>query len=253
MASVTAYHVKITIFSFDTLDSTNAEALKQARTGADEGVCIIARRQTAGRGRHGRRWVSEKDAGLYFSIILRPRIEMRFLPLITLMAGVAVHDTLGSVGIEADIKWVNDLLVNEKKIGGILAETAETDTGIAVVVGIGINLAIADLPDEIAAIATSVESETGSVPDREKFIGSLTASLSTRYGQLSAPNGPELIRSEWIKRSSYGYGKNVRVSTGTEIVTGITDGIEENGALCIRKPDGTIVAIHAGDVQKLRA
>src|SRR5687768_18216622 len=101
-----------TLLTFDTLESTNTEALKHARQGIAEGLCIIARQQTAGRGRFGRTWVSEKDAGLYFSIILRPKRETQFLPLITLMAGVAVHDMLQEYGLKPDIKWVNDILVD---------------------------------------------------------------------------------------------------------------------------------------------
>src|SRR5688572_23226363 len=83
--------MNFTILAYDSIDSTNTEALKQARQGADEGLCILARQQTAGRGRRGRTWVSEKDAGLYFSIVLRPKIETKYLTLITLMAAVAVH------------------------------------------------------------------------------------------------------------------------------------------------------------------
>ena len=104
--------MNFSLLTFDILDSTNTEALKQARLGADEGVCVIARQQTAGRGRYGRTWISECDAGLYFSVVLRPKLDARDLPVITLMAGVAVHDTLAAFGIKQDIKWVNDVLVN---------------------------------------------------------------------------------------------------------------------------------------------
>ena len=128
-----------TLLTFDTLDSTNTEALKHARQGAAEGLCITARQQTAGRGRYGRTWVSAKDAGLYFSIILRPKLETQFLPLLTLMAGVAVHDMLREYALNPDIKWVNDIHIEERKIAGILAETAEGPEGLAVVVGIGVN------------------------------------------------------------------------------------------------------------------
>ena len=103
--------MNLSIIRYDTVESTNTEATKQAKLGADAGLCIIAGEQTAGRGRHGRTWVSEKDSGLYFSIVLRPKLESRFLPLITLMTGVAVHDTLKEFGIGPDIKWVNDILV----------------------------------------------------------------------------------------------------------------------------------------------
>src|SRR5262245_53015519 len=99
--------MNFTILRFDSLESTNTEAISQARAGADEGLCILARHQSAGRGRHGRSWSSPKDSGLYFSILLRPKIDLRFLPLITLMAGVAVHDALADLGLKPDIKWVN--------------------------------------------------------------------------------------------------------------------------------------------------
>ncbi len=86
--------MNFTILRFDSIESTNTEAVRQAKIGADEGLCIVARQQTKGRGRHGRVWVSEKDAGLYFSIVLRPKIETRFLPLLTLMSAIAVADVL---------------------------------------------------------------------------------------------------------------------------------------------------------------
>src|SRR5205085_5922638 len=118
----------------------NSQAARQAKLGADEGLCIVAKHQTAGRGRHGRVWSSEKGAGLYLSIVLRPKLEIRFIPLITLMAGVAVYDTIKGFDLQPDIKWVNDILIGGKKISGILAETTENSRGLAVIVGIGINL-----------------------------------------------------------------------------------------------------------------
>src|SRR4051794_8822977 len=121
--------MNFTILRFDTIGSTNDEALRQAKAGAAEGLCVVAGQQTAGRGRHGRNWVSEAGSGLYFSLVLRPKMEPQYVPLITLMTGVAVHDSLREFDLEADIKWVNDLLVNEKKIAGILAEATETDAG----------------------------------------------------------------------------------------------------------------------------
>ncbi|MEO8572868.1 MAG: biotin--[acetyl-CoA-carboxylase] ligase, partial [Pyrinomonadaceae bacterium] len=149
--------MKFTLLTFDTLDSTNTEALKQAKLGAGEGVCVVARQQTAGRGRYGRTWVSERDAGLYFSVILRPKLAVNDLSLITLMAGVAVHTSLEELAVTADIKWVNDVLVNEKKIAGILAETTETDQGLAVIVGIGINLTSANFPPGLGMAGTCLK------------------------------------------------------------------------------------------------
>lgn len=244
--------MNINILRFETIDSTNTEAANQARQGADEGLCIIARRQTAGRGRHGRNWISEKDSGLYFSIVLRPKIEMKFMPLITLMAGVAVCDTLKEIGLDPDIKWVNDLLVGEKKIGGILAETVETATGLAVVVGIGVNLTSRNFPDEIVDLATSIEAETGQLVSADILAESLTKFLSYFYGILSDDDGPTAIVADWQRRSSYTYGKSVRVTLPDGSIEGGTDGLEENGALRVKTGDGLVRIIQAGDVERLR-
>ena len=245
--------MNFTILRFDALGSTNTEAINQARSGADEGLCILARRQTEGRGRHGRTWISETDSGLYFSIVLRPKIEAKHLSLITLMTGVVVCDALGELGIKADIKWVNDLLVGEKKISGILAETAETSKGIAVIVGIGVNLTSANFPDEIADTATSIKDETGLSLTPDQFAETLTKFFSYFYDILCGDDGGREIIGEWKRRSSYFSGKSVRVVLENETFTGITDGIESNGALRIRRDNGNITVVQSGDVEKLRA
>jgi len=247
--------MNFTILRFNTIDSTNTEALKQARLGAPEGLCIVARQQTAGRGRHGRVWVSPPDAGLYFSVVLKPRIEPQYLPLITLMSGVAVHDALSELGLKTDIKWVNDVLVGEKKICGILAETAETAQGVAVVVGIGINLTSSNFPPEIADTATSIEESIGEsarikVADVESL---LVRFLGHWYSVLNAQGGTGEILNAWRERSSYFSNKSVRITLGNESINGVTDGLEPNGALRVRLADGSVRIVHAGDVERLRA
>ncbi|HMQ04052.1 MAG TPA: biotin--[acetyl-CoA-carboxylase] ligase [Pyrinomonadaceae bacterium] len=260
--------MNIAVLTYESIDSTNTEALKQARLGAEEGLCIVARQQTAGRGRHGRTWVSERDSGLYFSIVLRPKIETQFLPLITLMTGVAVHDTLAELGIDADIKWVNDLHVNGKKICGILAETTDTPKGLAVVVGIGINIKSSNYPPEIASTATSIEEvqnaahdhalnskldpEPISYPTAPELARSLTKFISYFYDILRSNSGPADIIDEWRKRSTYFSGKRVRVVLENGSLTGITDGLEPNGALRIRTFEGDLAMVQAGDVEQLR-
>lgn len=247
--------MNISVLTFDSLDSTNTEALKQARQGADEGLCVVARQQTAGRGRHGRTWVSQKDAGLYFSIVLRPKFDTKFLPLITLMTGVAVHDSLQEFGLKPDIKWVNDILVNEKKISGILAETTETNDGIAVIVGIGINLKSSNFPPEVADTATSIE-ESGGLPrpvSSTDLVEILTKYLTYFYGILNGESGPPEIINEWRRRSSYFSGKTVRVVLENETITGETDGLESNGALRVKQTNGDISIVQAGDVEQLRS
>lgn len=242
------------ILRFDELGSTNTEALEQAKRGADEGLCVIAGRQTDGRGRHGRVWQSPPGSGLYASLVLRPKIETKFLPLLTLMAAVAVYETLkDSRSLEPDIKWVNDVLINGKKISGILAEVADTEKGLAVILGIGINLRSDNFPDEIADIATSVEAETGQLVDPDLLLQALTEKLRFFYKILHSENGLENIRNEWAKRSSYYSGKDVRVILPRETLIGTTCGLEENGALRVKQPDGEIRVVQAGDVENLRA
>lgn len=245
--------MNITILRFDTLDSTNNEAANQARQGADEGLCVIARQQTAGRGRHGRTWVSEKDSGFYFSIVLRPKFDARYLPLITLMSGVAAYDALRELGLKPDIKWVNDLLVSEKKIGGILAETVETLTGLAVIVGIGINLTSRNFTDEIADTATSIEAEIAKKISSDEIAEILTRYVIYFYSMLLQEDGRAEILREWQIRSSYFRGKSVCVSLSDKTIEGVTDGLEENGALRVKTGDGSVKIIQAGDVKRLRS
>ena len=241
-----------TVLTYDILDSTNDEALKQAKLGAGEGLCVVARQQTAGRGRYGRTWVSERDAGLYLSLVLRPKLEMRDLSLITLMAGVSLHDTLEEFGIKPDIKWVNDLLVNGKKIAGILAETTETSDGIAVVLGIGLNLKSANFPPELVATATSLEDTSPVRFSRDQLIEVLTKHVEENYGVLQNAGGSAKIIEQWSCRSSYSSGKTVRVVMENETIVGITEGLEPNGALRLRRSDGTAVTIQTGDVEQIR-
>jgi BirA family biotin operon repressor/biotin-[acetyl-CoA-carboxylase] ligase len=243
--------MNFTILRFDSLESTNTEAINQAKLGADEGLCIVAGEQTAGRGRHSRTWVSIKDAGLYFSVILRPKLEARFLPLITLMTGVAVADTLSEFGIDSDIKWVNDILVNERKLCGILAETVETTSGLAVIVGIGINLKPLSSSPEIIEGATSLDEEIGPV-DPEDVLTTLTSYLKYFYEMLSSEGAPSAVIREWQRRSSYFIRKSVKAIVGNETIIGVTDGLEENGALRVRTGDGRLKIIQSGDVEKLR-
>jgi BirA family biotin operon repressor/biotin-[acetyl-CoA-carboxylase] ligase len=244
--------MNINILRFDSIGSTNTEAANQARQGADEGLCVIALEQSAGRGRHGRMWVSEPDSGLYFSIVLRPKLDLKYLPLITLMSGVAVYDTLKEFGLKPDIKWVNDVLIGEKKISGILAETVDTPTGNAVIVGIGINLKSSNFPDEIAETATSIQAETSGEVTSGNVEGALIKYLSYWYEILISDDGPAEIIQNWRGRSSYFSGKAVRVTLPDGIIEGTTDGLEENGALRVKTGDRSVTIVQAGDVERLR-
>src|ERR1043165_3583367 len=148
--------MKLRILRYESLPSTNTEVARLAAEGAAEGLAVVAHEQTARRGRLQRAWSSPKGAGLYLSILLRPKPEPERWPLITFVAALATGDALLDASqVQTDIKWPNDLLANERKICGILAEAIETPTGRAVVVGIGINLTNDAFPDELINLATS--------------------------------------------------------------------------------------------------
>lgn len=245
---------KTQVLRYELLPSTNLEAAKRAIEGAPEGLCVIAAGQTAGRGRQERQWVSPKDAGLYFSIVLRPALEQKMWPLLTLMTALAVQDALlDSCELQTDIKWPNDVLFNEKKLSGILAETVESPDGRALVVGIGINLSRHSFPSELESVATSVEAATGNQPNLEVVLQALARSLETRYPTLQTPNGPIAIAREWCARSSYCQGKRIRVSDGDESFVGTTRGLEGDGALRVETDGGEIRIVRAADVTGVRS
>jgi BirA family biotin operon repressor/biotin-[acetyl-CoA-carboxylase] ligase len=242
-----------TILRFDSLPSTNTEAARQAARGVPEGLCVVAREQTAGRGRRERAWASPKDAGLYLSVVLRPRFDTRAWPLVTLAAALAVRDALAaSCGLEADIKWPNDLLACGRKLCGILAETAEGMRGRAVVLGVGVNLLEGSFPPELRDTATSVEGQTGRAPDAEQILAALLRSLADRYDTLHAPGGAEEILREWESRSSFARDARVRVALAEETFEGTTRGLEPDGALRVETDAGLIRIVRAGDVTALR-
>lgn len=242
---------------FDSLPSTNTEALNQARQGAAEGLCITARVQTAGRGRQDRTWQSPKDAGLYLSVVLRPRLPVDQWPLLTLMTAVSVHESIReSFGLVTNIKWPNDLMASEKKLAGILAETTDSPAGRAAVIGIGVNLNPEGVPPDLGETATAVATETGgplaTVSVVEQFAGNLVRNLGRWYAALQGTNGAAAIVTAWCERSTYADGKFVSVITGGEALTGTTAGLTETGALRLRTNDGGLRVLHSAEVTRLR-
>ena len=241
------------ILQFDSIDSTNLEGMRQAKAGASEGLCVIAREQTRGRGRLDRSWHSPKDAGLYLSIVLRPDFELARWPLINLAAALAVHDALAKTcDLKVDIKWPNDICVDDRKLCGILAETVETEIGVAAIVGIGINLNDENFPAELKPYATSLQSVTGSGVNRDTLVNELLKALSERYEMLNSDGGGEHTIREWCANSSYAFGRKVRVSLGDDTFVGVTRGLENDGALRVETAAGVTTLVRAGDVTSLR-
>jgi BirA family biotin operon repressor/biotin-[acetyl-CoA-carboxylase] ligase len=241
------------VIRYESLPSTNTEVARLAAEGAAEGLCVVADEQTAGRGRLQRSWLSPKGAGLYFSALLRPSMPVNQWSLITFMAALAVSDALrDACELKTDIKWPNDLLAGERKICGILAEAIETEKGRAVVVGIGINLTKDAFPPNLNEVAISVEEATTKRPDREVLLAALLRAFSSRYLLLQENGGQQQTLEAWASRSSFAKGKRVKVTNGNEVVTGITGGVESDGALRVETDTDGVRIIRAGDVTSLR-
>lgn len=245
--------MNFTIVRYDSVASTNDEAASMARMGGPEGLCIVATEQTEGRGREGREWVSKAGTGLYVSVVLRPGLETRFYPVIPLLGAVAVYDAIEQTcGEKPDIKWPNDILIKGKKISGILAETCETDIGLAVILGIGINLTSAGFEGDLERSATAIEDIAGSEADCEALLRALTHYLSVHYDELESESAISELLKSWSLRSSFASGKEVTVKTRNESIAGTTEGLDPLGSLLVRTADGNLITVTAGDVETLR-
>lgn len=183
---------------FSTIDSTNAEAIRRAKTGGEEGEVFIADGQTNGRGRMGRKWDSPEGKNIYISFLLRPKLPPPKAPLLTLVAGEAVFETLSSLlpdplKSQLRIKWPNDLYLQDKKVAGILTESGSTRGEIDwVVTGIGINVNAdpSDFSPEVREIATSLRIVTGKENDRGKIISTLIETFERRYFRFCEDYAP---------------------------------------------------------------
>ncbi len=229
--------------------STNADLVAAALDGAPEGSIHTTDRQSAGRGRLDRHWEAPAGSGIAVSVLLRPeRIPAARWVWLPILAGLAVDATVNSVGIKSTLKWPNDVLVDDKKIAGILVERIETKTGAAAVIGIGLNVTLcsAELPVESA---TSLAIEGAFETDRTIVLRSLLRNLESLYVAWLASGGDPLVglRDSYLRRCST-IGKTVKVELpdGTTLV-GIADGLDESGRLLVGDR-----AISAGDVIHVR-
>jgi BirA family biotin operon repressor/biotin-[acetyl-CoA-carboxylase] ligase len=226
------------------LGSTQDLARELARAGAVEGTVVLAGRQTAGRGRLGRSFISPRG-GLYFTVILRPALEQtRPLPII---AALAVARGLEQVaGLRTSIKWPNDVLVGGRKVCGILIESELMGQAVSyVLLGIGVNVN-ADMSayPEIAAIATSAAAEAGHPISREALAAAVLNELEELYDAAQAGRP---VQDEWRSRLET-LGRRVRVTFGEAVEEGLAEDVDADGGLVLRRPDGSRVTIAAGDV-----
>ena len=231
------------------MPSTNDRARELADEGAAHGEVVIAESQTAGRGRRGRTWASPPGRNLYLSVVLRPALPPQRAPELTLVASVAACEACRKAGVDAGIKWPNDLLVGGRKVAGILTElSAEPDQVHWVVVGIGVNLNAGpdDLPPELREIATSLSVERGQPVPRALFAAALLSELE-QWLDLHAAEGFAPVREAWRERSVT-LGREVRVEVDGREVAGTAEDVDEAGALLVRTRAG-LVRVVSGDVK----
>lgn len=238
------------IFFFDSLVSTNTLAMELAANGCEEGAVIISDEQTGGRGRLGRSWSSPPGENLYLSIILRPRIPPRDSAVLTLMSAVACTHAVRDVsGLPVSIKWPNDMLLSNKKLGGILTEIKSGMDGIRhAIVGIGVNInpGVSGLHEDIRKIATSVRIETGSVQSRTLFATGILSEMNKWYNIL-LERGKRPVLDEWLLLSST-IGRTIQVEGPRSAITGIAEGINDEGMLILKLGNGSRKNISSGDI-----
>lgn len=235
------------------IDSTNTAALDLAAKGAAHGTVVVAEEQTAGRGRFGRTWYSERSSGIYTSIILRPPLAPAVASVLTLMAAVAAHQAISTTtGLPADIRWPNDVLVDGKKVCGILTEmSAEVDRLHAVVLGIGINVNHREMPSELKNIATSLRIEAGKSISRAQVLVALLKEVERKY-HLLLDEGSAAIARRWAAASTFAQGKRIRVLAGAGEFFATTVGLEPSGALRVRREDGREELLVSGEVVEVK-
>ena len=239
------------IHYFKETESTNILARDMAGS-VDEGTVVIAESQTGGRGRMGRKWISP-EGGIWLSVVLKPRMQPLHAPRITLLAGVAVAKTIRNIGLPAKIKWPNDVLINGRKVCGILTEIgAEMDSIQYVVVGVGIdaNVDTETFPEEVRDSSTSLKNELGFDINRVEFVQRLLSELESLYMKFQK-EGFSSILEEWRNMSAT-IGEWVKITTQSRIMYGEAIGVDSEGALILETSEGKLEKIVAGHCEHLR-
>ncbi|MGC1781333.1 MAG: biotin--[acetyl-CoA-carboxylase] ligase [Acidobacteriaceae bacterium] len=258
MLDLGAIHASLsgTIFAgkvhlFPTIDSTNAFAMREGASGALHGSVYVAEEQTAGRGRGDHAWHSEPHAGLYLSILLRPRITPSGALWLTLLAGLAVQEAIANVtNVVADIRWPNDLLFGSRKFGGILTEMSADAVQVRyAVIGIGINVSHGQFPPDLRGMATSLFLESVRAPARQDVLIAILQVMDSDLGVLLSDEGFEAATESILKRmeknSSWVRGKWVMVGEAGGY-TGVTAGLDTRGFLRVETSGGIRTVLSGG-------
>ncbi len=240
------------LFVYDEVGSTNDVLRELIGDGlAADGAVVVSDSQTAGRGRFGRKWVSPSGRNLYLSALFRPEISPQKSSVFTFLASCALVEVFSGYGVEATIKWPNDILIDGKKISGVLTELGTSDGAVDyIVIGIGVNL---NLPEEfirremedISDKTTSLCVLLGEEVNREKFCAELVNALDQLYGEFRR-RGTQAIVDTWTERWGF-IGKEISVDVSGEVVSGVVERVDGNGFLYLRTDKGDLRRVVAGD------
>ncbi len=230
---------------FETIGSTMTEAARLATSGAPHGTIVLTEEQTAGIGRLGRSWQSDAELGIYCSILLRLPVEPGTLPVINLLLGLATAEAMQqSTHVACDLRWPNDVLINERKVAGILAQLVDN----CVVAGIGINVNQMSFSPDLRTPATSLRIESGGkIQSREEIIVNLMESVDA-FSSMLITEGSECIVRAFSSASSYALDRRVLIEEDGR--RGITAGLDEDGFLLVRFDNGRMERVAAGGVRR---
>ncbi|WP_240641338.1 biotin--[acetyl-CoA-carboxylase] ligase [Nocardioides ferulae] len=237
----------------DQAASTNALATRRAQAGAAEGLVVVTEHQTSGRGRLDRVWETPPRAAVTFSLVLRPQLPADRWPWLPLLTGYAVTQALRAAGYAAGVKWPNDVLIDDRKVAGILVERIETPQGPAAVVGIGLNVTTTAEELPVATATSLVMEDPDRVPDRTDLLATLVGAVWAEYDRWSGGGDAAADRLRAAYTSAcVTLGRDVRVELPAgEPLTGRATGIDATGRLEVRVA-GATVAVGAGDVVHVR-
>lgn len=231
-----------------TTGSTNDYLKTLSHKGCENGTVAAAREQTSGKGRLGRKWVSEKDENIYFSVLLKPQLSPMEVSGITPVAGLAVCKAIREFcNIDCKIKWPNDVIVNNKKLVGILTEmSAEFDAVEFIVIGIGINIDQTDFPEEVKSKATSLFLETGNKPDKNKFLALVLKHLEDELTKSNYKINETNL--EDYKNLCATIGRKVTCCKGNSRIQGTAVNVNTKGELEVKTEDNSVITVNSGEV-----
>ena len=238
------------VLCFQSVESTNDKALELLEKGEPEGALLLAEEQTRGRGRRERRWDSPPSLGIYMSLVLRPRLPPRQLPLVSLAFAVGTAAALRAAGLEQVVlKWPNDVLLGQKKLAGILAEARGDGVigGLALGLGLNVNQEESDFPAALRETATSLRRSSGRFWDRQKVLKALLLRCEAEYDDLQE-NGPEDLLRRFEEHGAFRRGSPLEVDSGSGVSEGRFAGLGDFGELLLDTGGANPVAFHFGEV-----